>query len=213
MNYSDEILENKSFNFFKQLMYNIVVAICIMLAVCLILVYGFKFKPYEVLSNSQAPYFTAGDMVIVKAQDTYELGDIIKFDHNGMPTTHRLIAIKEYQGTTYYICHGDNVQNTDNSYDHIGDYQWEIDRLADMTYEQILNGTDDENNKLVTNVQIVKAGQIEGKVVATLNNWGSYFSFINEHKLLIIAIILSIWCVSATVQNEFDVRKTRRLFL
>ena len=83
MNYSDEILENKSFNFFKQLMYNIVVAICIILAVCLILVYGFKFRPYEVLSNSQAPYFTVGDMVIVKGQDSYEVGDIIKFDHNG----------------------------------------------------------------------------------------------------------------------------------
>ncbi len=211
MNYSDEILENKSFNFFKQLMYNIVVAICIMLAVCLILVYGFKFRPYEVLSNSQAPYFTVGDMVIVKGQDSYEVGDIIKFDHNGVPTTHRLIAIKEYQGTTYYICHGDNVQNTDGSYDH--DYQWEIDRLADMTYEEILNGTDENDTKLVINVQIVTEADIEGKVVASLNNWGSYFSFINAHKLLIIAIIVSVWCVSATVQNELDIRRTRRLFL
>lgn len=211
MNYSDEILENKSFNFFKQLMYNIVVAICIMLAVCLILVYGFKFRPYEVLSNSQAPYFTVGDMVIVKGQDSYEVGDIIKFDHNGVPTTHRLIAIKEYQGTTYYICHGDNVQNTDGSYDH--DYQWEIDRLTDMTYEEILNGTDENDTKLVINVQIVTEADIEGKVVASLNNWGSYFSFINAHKLLIIAIIVSVWCVSATVQNELDIRRTRRLFL
>lgn len=211
MNYSDEILENKSFNFFKQLMYNIVVAICIMLAVCLILVYGFKFRPYEVLSNSQAPYFTVGDMVIVKGQDSYEVGDIIKFDHNGVPTTHRLIAIKEYQGTTYYICHGDNVQNTDGSYDH--DYQWEIDRLADMTYEEILNGTDENDTKLVINVQIVTEADIEGKVVASLNNWGSYFSFINAHKLLIIAIIVSVWCVSATIQNELDIRRTRRLFL
>ncbi len=211
MNYSDEILENKSFNFFKQLMYNIVVAICIILAVCLILVYGFKFRPYEVLSNSQAPYFTVGDMVIVKGQDSYEVGDIIKFDHNGVPTTHRLIAIKEYQGTTYYICHGDNVQNTDGSYDH--DYQWEIDRLADMTYEEILNGTDENDTKLVINVQIVTEADIEGKVVASLNNWGSYFSFINAHKLLIIAIIVSVWCVSATVQNELDIRRTRRLFL
>ncbi|HIU06681.1 MAG TPA: signal peptidase I [Candidatus Onthoplasma faecigallinarum] len=211
MNYSDEILENKSFNFFKQLMYNIVVAICIILAVCLILVYGFKFRPYEVLSNSQAPYFTVGDMVIVKGQDSYEVGDIIKFDHNGVPTTHRLIAIKEYQGTTYYICHGDNVQNTDGSYDH--DYQWEIDRLTDMTYEEILNGTDENDTKLVINVQIVTEADIEGKVVASLNNWGSYFSFINAHKLLIIAIIVSVWCVSATVQNELDIRRTRRLFL
>ena len=211
MNYSDEILENKSFNFFKQLMYNIVVAICIILAVCLILVYGFKFRPYEVLSNSQAPYFTVGDMVIVKGQDSYEVGDIIKFDHNGVPTTHRLIAIKEYQGTTYYICHGDNVQNTDGSYDH--DYQWEIDRLDDMTYEEILNGTDENDTKLVINVQIVTEADIEGKVVASLNNWGSYFSFINAHKLLIIAIIVSVWCVSATIQNELDIRRTRRLFL
>ena len=82
-----------------------------------------------------------------------------------------------------------------------------------MTYEEILNGTDENDTKLVINVQIVTEADIEGKVVASLNNWGSYFSFINAHKLLIIAIIVSVWCVSATIQNELDIRRTRRLFL
>ena len=67
MNYSDQILENKAFNFFKQLTYNIALALCIMLVGVLVMVYGFGFKLYEVLSPSQAPYFTTGDMVIVKA--------------------------------------------------------------------------------------------------------------------------------------------------
>ncbi len=46
MNYNDQILENKSFNFFKQLMYNLALSICIMLVGVLILVYGFKFALY-----------------------------------------------------------------------------------------------------------------------------------------------------------------------
>ena len=44
----------------------------------------------------------------------FKVGDIIKFDTSSnktLPTTHRLIAIVEEGGTTYYICHGDNVQN------------------------------------------------------------------------------------------------------
>ena len=191
MNYSDEILENKAFNFFKQLMYNIVLAICIILVVCLVLVYGFKFRPYEVLSNSMFPVFKAGDMIVVKAQKEYVEGDILKFNNSGLPVTHRLLEIREVDGITYYLCHGDSV--------------------SDLTQEEIKNMTWEEIKDDGT-IQRVQLNNIEGKVVASFNNWGSYFNFIGDHKLLIIAIIVSIWCVSATAQNEIDMKKNRRLF-
>lgn len=191
MNYSDEILENKAFNFFKLLMYNIVLAICIILVVCLVLVYGFKFRPYEVLSDSMAPTFTTGDLVVVKAQDEYKVGDVLKFDYQGIPTTHRLLEIREVDNTSYYLCHGDNVNDLTT------------EDVNAMTWEEIVDDT---------SVQRIKIDQIEGKVVTSFNNWGTYFNFIGDHKLLLIAIILSIWCVSATVQNEIDYKKDRRLF-
>lgn len=190
MNYSDEILENKAFNFFKLLMYNIVLAICIILVVCLVLVYGFKFRPYEVLSDSMAPVFTAGDMVVVKAQDEYEVGDILKFDSSGTPTTHRLLEIREVNGATYYLCHGDNAN--------------------DLTSEDLENMTWEEISQDIS-IQHVTLPKIEGKVVASFDNWGSYFNFIGDHKLLIIAIIVSIWCVSTTVQNEIEFKRDRRI--
>lgn len=192
MDYTDEILENKEFNFFKTLMYNIVLAICIILVVCLVLVYGFNFKPYEVLSDSMAPVFTAGDMIVVRPQDEYHEGDILKFDNNGLPVTHRLLEIREVNGTTYYLCHGDNV--SDLTSEEIKAMSWE-DVVDDVT------------------VQRVTLDNIEGKVMTSFNNWGTYFNFIGDHKLLIIAIIVSIWCVSATIQNESEMRKNRRLMI
>ena len=74
-------------------------------------------------------------------------------------------------------------------------------QVADMLYEEEI----DEQCILDT------LESIEGKVVASLKNWGSYFNFVSEHKLLIIAIIVSIWCVSATAQNEIEMKKSRRL--
>ena len=192
MDYTDEILENKEFNFFKTLMYNIVLAICIILVVCLVLVYGFNFKPYEVLSDSMAPVFTAGDMIVVRPQDEYHEGDILKFDNNGLPVTHRLLEIREVNGTTYYLCHGDNV--SDLTSEETKAMSWE-DVVDDVT------------------VQRVTLDNIEGKVITSFNNWGTYFNFIGDHKLLIIAIIVSIWCVSATIQNELEMRKNRRLMI
>ena len=79
MNYNDQILENKTFNFFKQLMYNIALALCIMLVGVLIMVYGFKIRLYEVLSDSQYPVFKKGDMVVVVPQKEYKVGDIISY--------------------------------------------------------------------------------------------------------------------------------------
>jgi len=206
MNYNDQILENKPFNFFKQLMYNIAVAICIMLVGVLIMVYGFKFRLYEVLSDSQAPYFVKGDMVVVKAQKEYKVGDIIKFNQEGLPVTHRLIAIMD---DTYYICHGDNVQSA-NPANGTDTAPW----IEDAEYVQGLidsNVTLENLKRSTQNIQITTLKQIEGTVVSHIDNYGTYFKFIKSHYMLLIALIAGIWCISNTVQNEIDIKKNRRL--
>ena len=212
MNYNDQILENKTFNFFKQLMYNIALAICIMIVGVLILVYGFKYKLYDVESNSQAPYYVEGDMVIVKAQDEYKVGDIIKFDESStktFPTTHRLIAIlKDSKGETRYICHGDNVQNLDRS---DADGKWE----DDAEFIQALVDEGKSFNEILTaHNQLIQAptlSQVEGKVVNHIDNYGDYLEFIKEHPMLLIALVAGVWCVSSTIQIEMDIKKARRL--
>lgn len=214
MNYNDQILENKPFNFFKQLMYNIAVAICIMLVGVLIMVHGFKIGLYEVLTGSEEPYLPTGCMVVVKAQDEYKPGDIIKFDTSATktwPTAHRLIAIMEDDSTgkTYYICHGDNVQNADSTYSETSD--WEDD--AEFVQGLINQGKSiSEISQIAKNIQTPELKHIEGKVVAHINNYGTYFNFIKNHYMLLIALIAGIWCVSSVVQNEIDIKRTRRLF-
>ena len=210
MNYNDGILEHKEFKFFKQLMYNIALALCVMLALTLVLVYGFKFQLYEVLSDSEYPYFTKGDIVVVKAQDKYEVGDIIKFEQNkNLPTTHRLIAIMQDGGKTYYICHGDNVQPADPSNNDLT-APWK----KDSEYVQgLIDGgmSWDEIKDSARNLQNPTFDQIHGKVVTSIANYGTYVNYIKEHYLLVMALVLAIWCVSGSVQNELEIKKDRRL--
>lgn len=209
MNYNDQILENKPFNFFKQLMYNIALAICIMLVGVLILVYGFKFGLYEVLTGSEEPYLPTGCMVVVKPQDDYKVGDIIKFDMTGnLPTTHRLIAILEENGTTYYICHGDNVNNLDGT-----DSNQTNDDDKILVDEMIENGATiaEINQKFGVLIQTPTKKHIEGKVVGHIDNYGTYFQFIKGHYMLLVALVAGIWCISSVVQNEIDMKKCRRL--
>jgi len=208
MNYKDDILENKAFRFFKQLMYNIALAICIMLVGVLILVYGFKFRLYEVLSDSQAPIFREHDLVIVKAQKEYKVGDIVKFD-TSIPVTHRIIGIYGEGNELRFICHGDNVPsaNPDNGAKNA---KWEDDAAyvqsminegKDLTY--IADNTQNE--------QIIKLSQVEGKVVAHLDNYGAKIKFVKEHYMLFIALVAGIWCISGVTQNEIDMKRCRRL--
>lgn len=212
MNYSDEILENKPFNFFKQLMYNMALSICIVLIGVLVMVYGFGFKLFEVLSNSQAPYFQKGDMVVVKEQNNYKVGDIIQFQDGPNNVSHRLIAIyTETNGTTYYICHGDNVQSANPASE-----EYIVSWKEDSKYiEQLLDNYGTLNNvpkaEAPINIQKVTKNKIVGKVVNHIDNLGSIVAFTKTHYLLAIAIVAGIWCVSNVVQNEIDIKKNRRL--
>ena len=212
MNYNDQILENKTFNFFKQLMYNIALSICIILVGVLVMVYVFKFNLYEVKSPSQAPYFTTGDMVIVKAQDKYVVGDIIKFDeteNKNLPTTHRLVGKITEGDKTYYICHGDAVGNLNGKKLTKSDWKDDAEYIKSlqeqgMTFSQI-------RAECGNQIQTPTFDQIEGKVVGSMKNYGTYIQFIKDHYMLFVALVAGIWCISSVIQNEIEMKKTRRL--
>ena len=207
MNYRDDILENKTFNFFKQLMYNLALAICIILVGVLLATYCFGYKLYEVQSDSQAPEIRKYDMVVVKAQDEYKVGDILTF-HMGVSTTHRLVATKVENGTTYYICHGDNVQNLDGSYSPSA---WEDDKA--FVENLIAQGkTIKEIQDECDNEQVLTYSDIQGKVVQHCSNLGAIIVLVKEHTMLLITLIVGIWCVSSVIQNEIEIKKSRRLF-
>ena len=205
MNYNDQILEDKVFNFVKQLMFNIGIVICIVFGGLLILIFGFKFGVYEVLSNSQAPIFVKGDLVVTKPEKEYKIGDIIKFDFNGKPVTHRLIAISQ-DGSIYY-CHGDNVVsvNPDNG-STIVDWQEDSKYLQGLIDDGVsLNSGNSRDYQAVTKQQI------KGKVILDLDGLGSVFGFVKNHIVLCVLIISGIWCVYTVAENELEYKKLRRL--
>ncbi|MBE7076602.1 MAG: hypothetical protein E7374_01775 [Clostridiales bacterium] len=206
MNYNEGHLEYKTFNFFRQLLYYIALSVCVLLVVTLILVNFGGFKLSHVVSNSQKPYVYAGDMILVKTEKEYKVGDILQFDKGlDKSVTHRCVRIVEHNGKNYYVCHGDAVQNTDGSYGK--SWKWEVERLKNMTYSEIAN----EN--IVDNVQIITEENIEGKAVMCFSGYGKCFEFVQKHTYLLIAMIVSIWCVCTTIEYELEMRNTRRMFL
>ena len=214
MKYSNQLLENKMFKIIKEIVYNIALAICIMLVGVLIIVYGFKFKLNNVLSDSQYPYFKAGDMVIIKEQSEYVEGDIVKFyDSNGTPVAHRLVCIYSTGGQTYYICHGDNNQSI--MYERVPGSQyysyWEDE--AEYIEKQLMAGELTINElKDEDEVQVISASQIEGKVINHLNGMGYAVDYIKNHAALLAALVAAVWCVTAVSQNEIEIKRSLRLF-
>ena len=209
MNYNDSILENKEFAFFKQLIYNIALSVCVLLLLAIILVYGFNFKLYHVMSDSESPIFTKGDMVVVKKQDKYEIGDIVQFKYAlDDPVAHRLIGIKaDANGVNHYIFHGDAVGSA-NPINSGKTAHWKDDAayVANLTLEDVKDGK-------AWNCQVTTEKEIWGEVVCWFENYGNYFNFIKSHKLLIITIVVGIWSINGVIQNELEMRKSRRLEL
>lgn len=68
------------------------------------------YKPIICISDSMAPEFNAGDIVISKMteNDAINIGDIITFRKNGEIITHRVENIVEENGYKKYVTKGDN---------------------------------------------------------------------------------------------------------
>ena len=69
------------------------------------------YSQYVVTSGSMEPSFSPGDLILVKAQETYELGDVVTFhDAEGATVTHRIMGTVGGQ----FITKGDANNTEDN---------------------------------------------------------------------------------------------------
>lgn len=206
MKYSDQIIENKAFNFFKKLLFNIAISLIILMGVALILIYCFDFKFCKVLSGSQEPVFYAGDLTVAKPADEYRVGDIIMFDQTAnktFPTSHRIIAIMESNGTTYYFCHGDAVESA-NPKDERLPAPWKDDR--DYVLSQINEGKSlSQVQKACRNVQVVNEKDVYGVVITHFSGLGRFFDFIKTKEFIIL--LAGFVVVLYSVNNEIEMRK------
>ena len=78
----------------------------------------FGYKPFIVLSGSMESELYKGDLAIVKNVDanTLEEKDIIAFrDKDNYVVTHRIVEIKDNNGTKEFITKGDNNSNDDGT--------------------------------------------------------------------------------------------------
>ncbi len=67
-----------------------------------------------IISGSMEPTIRTGSMIIVVPQDSYSVGDIITFiDPIVGKNTHRIIAVAERDGVTYFITMGDAAEGPD----------------------------------------------------------------------------------------------------
>lgn len=53
------------------------------------------YSQLAVLSGSMEPEISAGDLIIIHRQDSYETGDVITFSDEEFYTTHRIIGIED----------------------------------------------------------------------------------------------------------------------
>lgn len=61
---------------------------------------AFGYTLMVVKSNSMVPVFEYGDKLIIKLNDSYEVGDIVTFKEKNYFVTHRVIEIKANEVTT-----------------------------------------------------------------------------------------------------------------
>ncbi len=86
----------------------------------------FGYKPFIVLSKSMETKIHKGDLIFTKIVDpsTLKVDDIIAFrDEAGTVTTHRIMALKEDEGETYFITKGDNNTSQDNYFVSFNDVE------------------------------------------------------------------------------------------
>lgn len=71
--------------------------------------FGYTF--FEIVSGSMFPYIEKGDMIIVKLDTEYNVGDVVSFKDNDSIITHRIVEKHD----DYYVTKGDSNSTVDNS--------------------------------------------------------------------------------------------------
>ena len=91
-----------------------IVALGLLLLVSAVPVAHIEVKIVE--SGSMAPAIHTGSIVVIRAQKSYRVGDVITFFYSmrdETPTTHRIVEIKEADGEKRYVTKGDANENED----------------------------------------------------------------------------------------------------
>ena len=109
MNYTRDIKGVKEFQLAKSVAYNLVLSIFLTLVVAVISIYAFGLKLDIVLSDSMSPTFYKDDIVVIRAYDDYNIGDMIEFKLSATanPVTHRVMEKTGSGKNAIYITKGD----------------------------------------------------------------------------------------------------------
>lgn len=70
-----------------------------------------------VKSGSMEPAIPIGSLVVAKPVDVYRIGDVITFGADTatqIPTTHRIVGVRDAQGSTFYATKGDANEEADS---------------------------------------------------------------------------------------------------
>ncbi len=100
-------------NFILNILYKLFFAVVIIIVIFLVIskfdLPG-NFKVLIVQSGSMEPAIKTGSVVVVKAKNEYKIQDVITFsgkNRSSIPTTHRIVDIKEENGQKIFITKGD----------------------------------------------------------------------------------------------------------
>lgn len=85
----------KEWDFVKRFIYNSFVALFIVLVAIIITKQCLKLRFDEVLSDSMAPYFKKGDIVVVMKKDHYDIHDTIEYKKGEILAAHEIVAYNE----------------------------------------------------------------------------------------------------------------------
>lgn len=135
--------------------------------------FGMNF--FVVASNSMQPELERGDLVMINASGSVRVGDVITFTKPFLgAVTHRVVAIVEDDGQTYYICCGDNNLEQD--------WQALAKDLEESTAEETFAIADD----------IVTPKEIIGLVKLKFNKMGFVINYLQNNKLIVFIFALLI---------------------
>ena len=165
MNYKNKKLKF-NFDLLKQLLHNLVLASCVAIIAAFVVVHFSNSAISVVLSASMSPEIVPNDVLVVKKQKEYFVGDIIQFDDEstGLNITHRIVSVKQGQTGPVYVCKGDAEKllpeqncNKKEELTNMSDYEL----LNTMTINEIKIRFSDK-------LQFVEYPQIKGKIVEKL---------------------------------------------
>lgn len=91
---------------------------CLFIIFIIIIILSFKtslfgFRIYRIVSGSMSPTININDIVIIKSQDNYKIGDIVTYKIDNEFITHRIILVED----NYVITKGDANNVCDDKID------------------------------------------------------------------------------------------------